>query len=491
MTAINTGLQITRRPEKFASDDKRVITRYLDFGNPARIRSILGRLLLLDDATVAAELEQVRRDFKSRHRDLDASMRRNFDMVAPHLDCADMLSEERRLLIGAYFTLEYSIESAALFNPSIVPHPDQRDVPAGAVRFLMSLRATGEGHISSIVFRRGIVHGDGTIAFDPPPRYAFTARPEPDGMYEKNLFRRKLMEMGDWKEMADAVLQPLPRWFSREQLDAAIACYNCPPDRRAVFNGIAADMRWLTEANYTLKFPLDAYPSEMVIFPATEVERQGMEDLRLVQFTDDDGVRMYYGTYTAYDGKRILPMLMETTDFHTFHISTLNGRWVTNKGIAIFPRKVGGRYMNIARHDGEKLYLLTSDDPHFWDESVLLQSPAQPWELVQIGNCGSPIETERGWVLLTHGVGPMRRYCIGAMLLDLEDPSRVIGRLRQPLLVPDDDEREGYVPNVVYSCGAMCHGDTLVIPYAMSDVATKFATVRGDQLVDQLLDDGP
>lgn len=484
-------LRVTRLPGKFVSDDKRVITRYLNFESTARIKSILDRLLQLDETQVAEVLAVVRRDFHARHRDLDEALRRNFAQVSMHIESQAELSEEKKLLIGAYFTLEYSIESAALFNPSMVPHPNQEGVPEGAVRFLMSLRATGEGHISSIVFRRGIITRTGDIEFDPPPRYAFTARPTPDTLYKKDLFLRKLLEMGDWEQLAAQVLEPLPQWFTREQLEKAIEGFACPPDRERMFGQIAEDMRWLTEANYTLKFPVDSWPSETVIFPATAIESKGMEDLRLVRFCDDDGVCTYYGTYTAYDGKRILPMLLETPDFHTFHVSTLNGKWVANKGMALFPRKVGGKYLNVARHDGEKLYLLSTDDVHFWNESTLLESPHETWELTQIGNCGSPVETDRGWILLTHGVGPMRRYCIGAMLLDLEEPTKVLGRLRQPLLMPSEEEREGYVPNVVYSCGAMIHGDQLIIPYAMSDIATKFATVPVNDLIEQLLEEGP
>ena len=483
-------LRLVRRPERFVSDDKRVITRYLQFGD-ARVQSIVNRLVQLDPAQVSEQLAVVRRDFKARHRDLDQALLQNFAQVKKHIAHPDRLSDEQKLLIGAYFTLEYSIESAALFNPSMVRHPSQRDLPEGSVRFLMSLRATGEGHISSIVFRRGVLNPAGEVHFDPPPRYAFTARPIPDKSYKKDLFLRKLLEMGDHDEFAAQLLAPLPEWFTREQLEKGIKCFVCSADRQKIFDEIVEDMRWLCEANYTLKFPEDSYPSETVIFPATDIESKGMEDLRLVHFTDDDGACTYYGTYTAYDGRRIVPMLLETTDFHTFHVSTLNGQWVTNKGMALFPRKVGGRYMNIARHDGENLYLLSSDDVHFWEESTLLEVPREPWELVQIGNCGSPIETEAGWILLTHGVGPLRRYCIGAMLLDLDDPSKVLGRLRKPLIVPDEDEREGYVPNVVYSCGAMLHGQTLVIPYAMSDVATKFATVAVGDLIDHLLHDGP
>ena len=485
------ALKITRKPEKLVSDDKRVITRYLNFGNAPRIRSILSRLVRVPDDEVGPLLQETIKDFASRHRNWQQTMQSNFNQVKQHLDHPDRLSNEHQLLIGAYFTLEYSIESAALFNPSMVMHPDQRDLPDGSVRFLVSLRATGEGHISSIVFRRGLMDEDCNLFFDPPPRYAFTARPIPDKLYDKALFLRKLLEMGEWEELARPALDPLPDWFTREQLEEAIGGFKCPPNHDQQWCEVAEAMRWLTEANYTLRFPPDALPAETVIFPATKVESMGMEDLRLVGFCDDSDRCRYYGTYTAWNGKTMLPMLLETEDFHTFHISTLNGDAAKNKGIALFPRKINGQYMAIGRHDGEKLYLMRTDDVHFWYDSELLEEPREAWELTQIGNCGSPIETDAGWVLLTHGVGPVRRYCIGAMLLDRDDPSKVRGRLRQPLIVPDEDEREGYVPNVVYSCGAMIHHDQLIIPYAMSDIATTFATLPVQDLIEQLLADGP
>ncbi len=250
-------------------------------------------------------------------------------------------------------------------------------------------------------------------------------------------------------------------------------------------------MLWLAEANYELRFPPECLPAEIVIFPVTEQESRGMEDLRLVRFVDDDGQVRYHGTYTAFDGSRMFPMLLTSTDFVTFQVRPLSGRYARNKGMALFPRKINGLYTMISRHDGESLYVLRSCEPYFWSEAEKLQTPHEPWELLQIGNCGSPIETEAGWILLTHGVGPVREYCIGATLLDRDDPSRVIGRLKRPFLMPSGAEREGYVPNVVYSCGSMIHKERLIIPYAMSDLATTFATVSVQELLERLLTAGP
>ncbi|MBN1420999.1 MAG: glycoside hydrolase family 130 protein [Planctomycetes bacterium] len=482
-------MDVVRRRERLESDDRRVISRFLTFDRD-RTRSIIRRVLLLPDEEVPPLLEQARARFAGRHPDLDGAFRENFTLAARHIEPPPELPADRLLLIGAYFTMEYSIEAAALFNPSIVPHPDQTGLPPGAVRFLMSLRATGEGHISSIVFRRGVLTED-VITFDPPPRYAYWARAIPCENFAKAEFARKLRRIDPDLQFAKAVLNRLPDPFPFDALAEAVREVSMSRGTPITFRKVAADILFIARAHYLLRFPADCLPAETVIFPATEQERRGMEDLRLVRFVEDDGSARYFGTYTAFDGTVVVPMLLETPDFRTFRISTLDGRYARNKGFALFPRKVGGRYLMVSRHDGECLYLLESDDLSFWDAATRIREPAEPWELVQIGNCGSPLETEEGWILLTHGVGPVRQYAIGAMLLDRADPSHVRGRLRQPLLIPTAEEREGYVPNVVYSCGSMIHGDRLFIPYAMADQATSFITVSVAELIDRLLADGP
>jgi predicted GH43/DUF377 family glycosyl hydrolase len=483
-------VHVTRRPEQLFPDDNRVISRLFELG-ARRTRSILDRVMRMSEEQVNDVLPRIWRNFSARHNDIRAALLRHYEQVASHLPTGTRLSTDRQLIIGAYFTMEYSIESAALFNPSIVIHPNQAGVADGSVRFLMSLRATGEGHLSSIVFRRGIASAEGELQLDPPTRLAYSSRPVPDHMYHKDLFSRKLTEMKVYEEPVRAVLDQLPEQFTQQQMHAIIGQFNRTPGVPKAYATAFSDMIWLANANYELRFPPETVPAEIVIFPATESERRGMEDLRLVRFASDNGYTHYYGTYTAYDGSRILPMLLDTVDFHTFHISTLNGRYAKNKGMALFPRKVNGKYLMISRHDGENLYLLQSSDIHFWHEARKLLEPREPWELVQLGNCGSPVETEAGWILLTHGVGPMRMYCIGALLLDRDNPSRVIGRLRNPLLIPTELEREGYVPNVVYSCGAMIHKNQLIIPYAMSDSRTSFAVVQIDELVNELINEGP
>jgi predicted GH43/DUF377 family glycosyl hydrolase len=297
--------------------------------------------------------------------------------------------------------------------------------------------------------------------------------------------------MGEREDLVARVLVQLPDEFSPAQLATAVGRIRKEPDIPSAFRQIASEMLWIAGANYELHYPEDCMPSETVIFPATAYERNGMEDLRLCRFVHEDTGVHYYGTYTAFDGRSLHAMLLETRDFHAFRVSTLSGRYARNKGMALFPRKVNGYYMMIGRHDGENLFLMRSSNLYVWNQSQKLQTPTEPWELVQIGNCGSPVETDRGWILLTHAVGPMREYTISATLLDRDDPSKVLGRLRRPLLRPTDEEREGYVPNVVYSCGAVLEDGHLIIPYAMSDSRTAFATVETDVLIDRLLEDGP
>ena len=479
-------ITITRRPEKFSSDDKRVIARFFQVGGEQRILNVLRRVAALDEAQVQELVDQVLADFAPRHRDIKTAFRRHFDQIKHHVAKPDSLSESRKLLLGSYFTMEYSIESAALFNPSIVPHPDQSGVAEDELRFIMSLRATGEGHVSSIVFRTGTLGPDGQIEFAPLSKFAAKMRVNQDRQYEKKLFFLKLIEMAAYTDAARVVLDELPDWFTYQQLDHKLAEVKRRPDSPRPFNETAENMLWLASSNYRLMVPEDADASEVVIFPTSANESRGIEDVRLTHFTDDDGTVTYYGTYTAYNGFRILPQLFETRDFCSIEIHTLNGRYVQNKGMALFPRKINGMYHMISRLDGENMFVMKSDNVHFWNECQKLATPMYPWEFVQIGNCGPPIETDAGWLLLTHGVGPVRQYCIGACLLDLQDPSKVIGHLDRPLIMPSEEERNGYVPNVVYTCGALAHNGHLTIPYAMSDSATTFATVDLAELLHEL-----
>ena len=476
------NLNVTRLALRLGADSRRVLARpFLPGGGP-RVRAIIDRVLALSDAQATTLLATVVEDYGPRHKDIEGIFRQNCAKALALLDEPMTLSTGRGLLVGAYFTNEYSLESAALFNPSIVPHPDQSGVPKGASRFVMSLRACGEGHISSIEFRTGVVDAASDVRLDPLTRFALTARARDDTRYHKRIYSLKLAEMAAHQQWTEPVLQRLESEFTMSDLKRAIESSR-PPGNHTPFKETTDNMLWLAHSNYELDFPVDSELAERGIYPVSENESRGIEDARFVRFTYPDGEVTYYATYTAYNGFRVLPQLIQTADFRHFKVNALNGRCVQNKGMALFPRKIGGDFVMASRLDGENIYLLRSDNIHFWNQSKLVHGPKYPWEIIQVGNCGSPIETERGWVLLTHGVGPMRQYWIGALLLDLEDPTRVLGELAEPLLMPSPSERDGYVPNVVYSCGAMRHEERLIIPYAIADTHIRMVTVSIRELL--------
>ena len=475
--------EITLLPES-----ARVIIRPFIPGEIHRIITIIGRALALTDQEVTKELDAVREEFDSRHFDIEGLLKIHFEKVQHHVFTQRSLSRDRQLLIGALFSGEYALESAAIFNPSIVAHPDQGGVAPGALRFVMSLRATGEGHISSIEFRSGILAADGSIAFDPVSRFVTVPEIVPNPTYRKRRFVIKLAEMGFDDDHAAAVMAPLGDSFTRIDLNKSVGTvrHEAQPATRDLKRTLEC-LQWLADSNYELRFSNKIAMSERIIFPVSPNETNGIEDARFVRFVDDDGTVMYYATYTAYNGRAILPQLIETEDFLHFRILTLNGSAVQNKGMALFPRRIGGRYAMLSRQDDENLFIMFSDNPHHWSDPQIILRPSEMWESVKIGNCGSPIETEAGWIVITHGVGPMRKYCIGAVLLDLHDPTQVIGRLNRPLLAPEGNEREGYVPNVVYSCGSLLHGRELILPYAMSDKASAIVSMSVDELLKALL----
>jgi predicted GH43/DUF377 family glycosyl hydrolase len=465
-------------------DRSRVLVRPFRLTNEQRTINICARVSALTEQDVHTLLQDVLAEFDGRHQQTKDLLKARFERVKGSLLTNQKLSEERQLLLGAYFTHEYALEAAALFNPSIVPHPDQSDLEEGALRFILSLRATGEGHISSVTFRTGYVDPANQISLNPPTRFLTEARQVPNAYYEKPLFERKLYELGLTSPYSRRLMSELGESFTMAELQRKSESVlrqvrALDPESDTVAKGILL----LAQSNYEVQFAPESRVSERVIFPTSPSQSNGIEDARFVLFQHDDGTRTYYATYTAYDGKLILPQLVETPDFLHFKFLTLNGPAVQNKGMALFPRKVHGQYAMLSRQDNENIYLMYSDNIHFWYDAELVLKPTFPWEFVQLGNCGSPMETEGGWLVLSHGVGPMRKYCIGAFLLDRDDPIKVIARLREPLLKPSETEREGYVPNVVYSCGALIHRGELILPYAMSDYATNFATVSVSELL--------
>ncbi|MDA0744979.1 MAG: glycoside hydrolase family 130 protein [bacterium] len=477
-------LPLRRHEVALLPESARVLLRPFIPGHVHHITTIIGRVLALTEDEVACQLSAVRQEFDARHLGIEALLKQNYARVHRHIFTQRPLSCERQLLIGALFSCEYSLESAALFNPSIVPHPDQSGVPSGGLRFIMSLRATGEGHISSIEFRAGSIGSDGRIILDPVSRFVSLPEILSNPSYQKKPFAVKLSEMGVEDRYAGAVLGPLGESFARSELDRTVAAVRrtSRPASTALKHALEC-IQWLADSNYELRFQDDLAVSERIIYPVSRNETKGIEDARFVRFTDDDGSIIYYATYTAYNGQDILPQLIETQDFVHFRILTLNGSAVQNKGMALFPRRVAGNYAMLSRQDDENIFIMFSDSPHYWSDPKLILRPSEVWESVKIGNCGSPIETEAGWLVITHGVGPMRKYCIGAALLDLNDPTQVIGRLREPLLVPGIHEREGYVPNVVYSCGSIVHGGELILPFAVSDRSTAIASISLNDLL--------
>ena len=473
------SIQVKRTTTILRPDQSRVLLRPFSPGDSERIGRIIARIMSLPEDRVGLLLDEVSAELSQRHQHIHELFLERFERVRELMLTDEELSEQRRLLIGSYFLAEYSLESAALCNPSIVPHPDQTDLPPGGLRFILSLRATGEGHISSITFRTGIVHPDQRIEVFTPTGFLTEPRQIPNPLYQKALFGRKLSELGLTGEFTRRVMNKLGESFALEELRAGLKAEQFRlPDGMTQEDQNAAQGIWmLARSNYEVQFQPEQQLSERIIFPATPSQRNGVEDARFVCFQNDDGTHIYYATFTAFDGKVVLPELVETSDFLLFRFITLNGPAAVNKGMAIFPRKINGLYAMLSRQDNENIYLTFSDNVHFWHERQVLLKPTFPWELVQLGNCGSPIETESGWLVLSHGVGPLRKYCIGAFLLDRDDPAKVLGRLREPLLKPNQNEREGYVPNVVYTCGALLHRGELIIPYGLADHATSFATV--------------
>jgi predicted GH43/DUF377 family glycosyl hydrolase len=487
---------VTRLDTVLTADPARVLARLFVPGHElvgateSRATGVLARIRALGDDEVRSTLRDVLARYTGRHRDLRSTLAAHYEEIAHRVPDSDALTEERRTLIGAWFTHEYAIEAAALFNPSIVPHPDQSGLPAGHVRFVMSLRAVGEGHVSSVEFRTGVLGTGDELSLDEPGPHVETGRSS-EAVLDKELFAAMLAEDGSDAESASFLLGSLPSRFGGEELERAIGALGGQRVTRHGGARTAERARRIARCSYAVEFSPRSTIAERVLWPHGPSEARGMEDARFVRVVSDDGSATYRATYTAFDGDRIAPQLIETSDFRRFRISQLSGPAAKNKGMALFPRTVGGRHVALSRWDRENNAIATSPDGLSWGEPRTLHVPTRTWELTQTGNCGSPLETDQGWLVLTHGVGPMREYAIGALLLGLEEPSRVIGALREPLMSPRDDERDGYVPNVVYSCGALLHGDRLLLPYGASDASVRFAIVGVPLLLAQLAADGP
>lgn len=479
---------VARSPHRLVADRSRVLLRLFVPGQEgfehqeSRAGAALKRILALTADEVRITLDDVVDSYGNRHRDLIAVFRRHADELADRLNPGTELSDARMLLIGAMFTNEYAIEGAALCNPSMVAHPDQSGIPSDCLRFVMSVRGIGEGHRSSIGFRTGLIDGAGIAVVDDPVPFTAAGSTTPATL-EAQVFRGYLTQLRLTGEVGDYVLDALGDRFSRSDLDARLAELHRNRSTRQQASESIAAIRAIADRAYGIDFPEDTALSERVLWPATSAEAAGMEDARFVRFVDDDGSVTFYASYTAYSGTHISQQLLATADFRTFTSVPMVGPAAANKGLALFPRRIGGRFAAMSRSDRESNTVAFSDHLAVWTDSMPCQQPVASWEALQLGNCGPPIETEAGWLVLTHGVGPMRTYRIGAILLDLQDPTRIVGRMTEPLLSPAADERDGYVPNVVYSCGALVHAGMLVLPYGIGDAAIRIATVPLPELL--------
>ena len=480
---------VIRKNIKFVPDCRRVVARYFMNGTE-RTQKMLSHIMILNEKQVTDSLEHTLQEFARRHRNISHTFFKNCEKIKALIEGMkinyDGLSNERKMLIGSYCTMEYAIESAAFFNPSIVEDFDQSNLQNGEKRIIISFRATGEGHISSIVFRRGILDKNNDLHILKIGSNIDKAGITHKRLFNKERFISKLAEMHTSDKYCAQIMLELPDQFEysvlKNLINKALNNQTIRQERRTALEEIL----WLADSFYDLQFKHDSDITERVIFPISDAESRGIEDARFVRFMDDDKSEKIIATYTAYNGHAILPKLIVTEDFYSFRVLPLHGAGAQNKNLAIFPRKINGKYAMLSRIDGVNNYLMYSDRPTQWNNPVMIQQPRYPWEFTQLGNCGSPLWTEEGWLVITHGVGAMRRYCIGASLFDLDDPSKEIGRLKEPLLSPLEDEREGYVPNVVYSCGSIIHNNSLILPYAVSDYASTYAVVDLVELITAL-----
>jgi predicted GH43/DUF377 family glycosyl hydrolase len=480
-----------RHALRLTPDPRRVVIKLFVPGEDAyvgrnRASDLLERILQLDEDEIARLLDDVLSRFAGRHHDLCTTYSRHFDLVHHRIPADIELSPNVRTLIGAYFSHEFSVEAAALCNPSMVEHPDQEGLEPGALRVAVSLRQIGEGHISSIGFCTAILGPGDAIRVEGRDGPLMIGE-RTAAKHQRDLFAAGLAEHEISTELSATVLAALPERFYDEEFEEILGHLPGELLARPSSGETLAVMREVIASDYAVQFPATVPLHQRVLWPSSPAESNGMEDARFVRMTDPDGRSSYAATYTAYDGRHIGGRMLQTRDMRHFEVTALRGPATRNKGMALFPRPVHGRHLALCRSDGETLGLSERDESSRWQEAVPLLSPHRGWDLIQVGNCGSPVETPQGWLVLTHGVGPMRRYSIGAMLLDLDNPERVVADLPEGLLGPDEIEREGYVPNVVYSCGGLVHDGRFWLPYGASDDRVGFASISMDVLLNAMV----
>ena len=483
---VQEAIPVRRSSIRLEPNPLRTITRFF-WPGAERARKIIGRVKSIDRKQMSELVNEVLKQFTPGNPGLDGILREHYEKAVHQAQVTFDDDIEVQLLTGAYFSMEYAFESAALFNPSIVPAMKQPAMDKGILHFVMSLRAVGEGHLSSITFRRGMIDRDGNVQIMPAGLEVRQIHRKENRIFAKSAFVDKLSDLTIWNPLTQMILNDLPDSFSTFQLQHSVERTKCNNELSESDVRTLDLIQWLAQSEYEIERENTDNLSNLVLFPLSQTESQGMEDMRLVYFEHPDGTIRYYGTYTAFNGTSILPQILELAPDEYAVVHTLHGQFARNKGMALFPKKINGQFAAIGRTDGENMFLLYSDEIDFWNEATEIIQPKFNWEFVQIGNCGSPLLTDAGWLLLTHGVGPMRKYCIGAVLLDKNDPSKVLGQLEQPLLSPNAEERSGYVPNVVYSCGGLIHGENLLIPYGISDACTGFAVVKLEHLLAALV----
>ncbi len=474
-------MRVKRLNIQLKANPDRVILNYFKLGddsNSIRVQQLIARIIATPEEEINTLYAEIETKFSPRHRNFERSLEKNFKIIQPAIPAEMVFSKKRKLVLGAYFSKEYSIQSAALFNPSMVVHPDQKGLKKGEKRFILSLRSVGEGHVSSIEFRSGIVDMNGKITLDATTGFATCSEKKWDRVYNRFDKLKKTTILNNFDQ---SIWNTFDESFTYDDYLKRVN-----NNELLAFDETTQEQLFrILDTNYDVETDSEAPICERVIFPNSVGESKGMEDVRFVAFTEND-ITKYIGTYTAYDGHQITPQLIITTDFVSFKIRSLFGSAVNDKGFALFPEKINGKYVMLGRQGGEHITIMYSDDLFVWKDYKTIMTQEDTWGYVQLGNCGSPIKTNKGWLVITHAVGPLRKYVLGAILLDLDNPSKIIKKLNKPLLSANEEEREGYVPNVVYSCGAMVHEDNLILPYAMSDSASTFATINIEELLNEM-----
>jgi predicted GH43/DUF377 family glycosyl hydrolase len=481
-------MRVHKLPVKIKPSSKRWLLRPFIPGNPKQVEHILQRILSYDKRKIESLSQRVVHKYVDFHQDIQGVFLKHFENVKHRISAHVETDEPTQLIIGAYFSQFYALESTALCNPSIVHHPTLKSSEK-RLNFVLTLRAVGEGHISSIVFREGYIDEKFNLVIQPPNPFIMEPIRSQERLYQKEVFRRNIGELGVGEDVCEMIFEMLPEEFTLEILERVLNQWNQTVEKsdRMMVDETLRVIRNLALSNYDTYFNESQSMSERVIYPNSPSQTNGIEDARFVRFEEEDGSYRYIATFTAYNGRNVVPEILETKDFLHFKVSTLAGASAKNKGMAMFPKKINGKYWMLGRHDNESIYMMESEDLYNWPTSDLVAKPTYPWEFFQMGNCGSPIEIEEGWLIIVHGVGAVRKYSLSAMLLDKDNPKKIIGRLKKPLLEPNAKEAFGYVPNVLYSCGALVFNRQLILPYAVSDSHTKFARIPVEDILKEMV----